>query len=70
MTCHRQGITAYGLTVRITLLNPLSISSLLREGVPFREQFGGGLAAIGLTTGEDFSNPCPRRSSPDLIQLH
>ena len=53
MTCHSQGITAYGLTGRITPLSPLSISSLWREGVPFRERSGGGLAVIGLTTGKN-----------------
>lgn len=63
----RQGIIAYGLIVRITPLSPLSISSLSPEGVPFREQFGGGLAAIGLTIGKYLLNLCARRSSPYLI---
>ena len=53
MTCHRQATTAYGLTGRITLLSPSSISSLSLVEAPFRVQSGGGLEAIGLTIGKD-----------------
>ena len=56
MTCHCQVIIACGLTEHITLLSPLSISSLWREGAPFRERSGGGLAAIGLTTGKNLTH--------------
>lgn len=67
ITRNRQGIIVYGLTVRITLPSPLSIFSLSQEGVPFRELFGGGLAAIGLTIGKNLLDPCAHRNSPDLL---
>ena len=70
MTCRCQGITVYGLTGRITLLGPLSISSLSREGAPSRERYGGGLAVTGLTIGKNFTRSHARREPPNPIQLH
>ena len=67
MTWHCQVITAYGLTGRIMLLGPLNISSLWREEAPFRERSGGGLAAIGLIIGKDFT--CFRARRRPLTQF-
>ena len=52
MTCHYQVTTAYGLTGHIMLLDHLSIFSPSLAEAPFKARSGGGLEAIGLTTGK------------------
>ena len=49
---HYQATTDYGLTGRTMLLSPLSISLLWPVEALSKEPSGGGLEAIGLTTGK------------------
>ena len=51
MTCHRQGITACGLTERTMLLSLSSTSLLWPVEALFKGQSGGGLEATGPITG-------------------
>ena len=58
MTCHRQVITACGLTERTMLLSLSSTSLLWPVEAPFKEQSGGGLGATGPITGRIPQSSC------------
>ena len=70
MTCHRQVITAYGLTGRIMLLGLLSTSLLWLVAAPSRERSGGGLGVIGLITGKNTTRLRVRHNLLNPVQLH